>query len=146
MPRDIQSDQGVSSKEDESLNLDCVLPIKGVNWPVVVPVASSWGYFQSIVAKQLGTRIEEITLSYRFSSFTAAENSEVLCTPGHFQTMIAKAKDFLTGKRKVRGGKDFHVHLEPVFNNPLPTTGEAGSLKKGAGKASSAFLYLLSWL
>ena len=96
----IYSDQD-SSEEEEAPKLDCVLPIQGVNWPVVVPVTISWSKFRSIVAEELGVRAEEIALSYRFSSFTAAENSEVLCTRDHFQTMVIKVKDFLTGKQKV---------------------------------------------
>jgi hypothetical protein len=135
------SDPDQSDDLEESLTLDCVLPIQGINYPVKVPVTISWGYFQSIIAKELNARIGEITLSYRFSSFAAAENSEALCTPGHFQNMIAKAKDFLTGKQKVQGGKYFCVHLEPVFKQPLPTAAEVGPPKKAAGKASDAFLH-----
>lgn len=130
----IHSNEG--SDENEALKLDCVLLIQGVNWPVVVPVTIAWDEFQSIIAKKLNMRAEEITLSYKFSSFAAAENSEVLCTQDHFQTMIAKAKDFLTGKRRVRGGKDFRVHLEPIFKQPPPTAAEAGPSKKEAKKVS----------
>lgn len=143
MQASVHSDQD-SHNEERPLKLDCVLPIQGVNWPVVVSVTISWNQFQSIIAEKLNVRTEEITLSYRFSSFTAAENSEVLCTRDHFQTMITKAKDFLTGKRKVRGGKDFRVHLEPVFKQPPPTATDVGPLKKGKGKVSHASQHLWS--
>jgi len=128
-----------------ALKLDCVLPIQGVNWPVVVPVTISWNEFRLTIAEELGVRTKEMTLSYRFSSFSAAENSEVLCTHDHFQTMIAKAKDFLTGKRKVRGGRDFRIHLEPVFKQPLQNVTEGGPSKKVSGKVGHTSLYLLSW-
>lgn len=100
MQASVHSDQD-SRNEEEAMKLDCVLPIQGVNWSVAVLVTISWNEFQSIITKKLNVRTAEITLSYRFSSFTAAENSEVLYTQDHFQTMITKVKDFLTGKQKV---------------------------------------------
>lgn len=104
---------------------------------MAVPVTIPWEHFQSIIAGVLGVRAGEIKLSYRFSSFTASENAEVLCSQDHFQTMIARAKEFLTGKRKVRGGREFRVHLDPVFKQPPPTSGaEASASKKGIGKVS----------
>jgi len=128
------------SNEDSAsrkpLELECVLPMQGVNWPVVVPVTIPWVHFQSIVAGALGTRVGDIKLSYRFSSFTASENAEVLCSEDHFQKMMARAKEFLTGKRKVRGGREFRVHLDPVFKQPPPTTTEASTSKKATGKVS----------
>lgn len=73
-------------------------------------------------------------LSYRFSSFTAADNAEVLCSQDHFRTMIVRAKEYLMGMRKVRGGREFCVHLDPAFKQPPPTTAEASSSKKVVGK------------
>lgn len=129
------SDQN-SDAEEEPLKLECVVPIKGVNWPVVVPVTISWDCFQSTIADELSVGTDEIKLSYRFSSFTAAENSEVLCSRDHFRKMITKAKDFLTGKRKVRGGREFRVHLDPVFKQPPPTADETSTSEKSKGKVS----------
>ena len=85
---------------------------------------------------QYGTRRDTIVL--QVSSFTAADNAEVLCSQDHFQTMVMRAKEFLTGKRKVRGGREFRVHLDPVIKQPPPTTTEASVLKKGKGKVSLA--------
>jgi hypothetical protein len=116
-----------------------VIPIQGVNWPVVVPVTILWEHFQVIVADKLGASAGEIKLSYRFSSFTAANNAEVLCLKEHFQKMMAKAKEFLTSKCKVRGGREFRVHLDPVFKHPPPTATEASASKKGKGKVSYAY-------
>lgn len=87
-----------------------------------------------MIAEALGARVGEIKLSYRFSSFTASENAEVLCSQDHFQKMMARAKEFLTGKRKVRGGREFRVHLDPVFKQP--TTTEAGVSKTGKTKVT----------
>lgn len=90
-----------STSEEELPQLEFAVPVQGVNWPVVVPVTISWDQFQSTIADKLGVSTNEIKLSYRFSSFTAAEISEVLCSRDHFQKMITRAKEFLTGKRKV---------------------------------------------
>ena len=115
-----------------------MIPIQGVNWPVVVPVTISWENFQMIIADKLGASTGEIKLSYRFSSFTAADNAEVLCLKEHFQKMMAKAKEFLTGKRKVQGGREFRVHLDPAFKHPPPIA-EASASKKGKGKVNHAY-------
>ena len=130
---DQDSDQDLALEEGP-LKLECVVPINGVNWPVVVPVTISWEQFQSTIANKLGANSEEIRLSYRFSSFTAAENAEVLCSHDHFQKMMTKANEFLTGKRKVRGGREFRVHLDPALNHPPPRSTEAGASKKGISK------------
>ena len=129
------------SANEEPLRLECVLPIRGINWPVDVPVTISWRHFRSIVAGELNMEPDEIQLSYRFSSFTAADNAEVLCSQEHFQTMVVRAKEFLTGKRKVRGGREFRVHLDPVIKQPPPTTTEASASKKGKGKVSPASVH-----
>jgi len=121
-----------------------MVPIQGINWPVVVPVTTSWDRFQSIITSELGTSTKEIKLSYRFSSFTASDNAEVLCSHDYFQKMIAKAKEFLTGKCKVRGGREFRVHLDPGFKEPPSTTTEASALKKGTGKVSHVYLWSLA--
>ena len=134
------------SSDEEPLKLECVLPIRNINWPVDVPVTISWRRFQSIVAGKLNMEPEEIELSYRFSSFTAADNAEVLCSQDHFQTMVMRAKEFLTGKRKVRGGREFRVHLDPVIKQPPPTITEASASKKGKGKVSPASLCCVSTL
>jgi hypothetical protein len=120
----------------EPLELECVIPIQGVNWPVPVPVTATWDHFKATIAHKLGTSTDEIQLSYRFSSFTATENAEVLCSQDHFQNMISKAMVFLSGRRKVRGGKDFRVFLSPAFKQPLPAASEASTLKKGPEKVS----------
>ena len=146
LDEDTGSGEGTHSGEDttreEALQLDCALPIQGLNWPVTVPVATSWNQFLSIIAKALNVGTEEIMLSYRFSSFTASENSEVLRTRDHYQAMIARAKDFLTGKRRVRGGKGFRVHLEPTFKHrPQTPAADSGPSKKRKGKVSYVFVY-----
>jgi len=111
-----------------------VLQIQNLNWPVVVPVNITWKAFQSVVTEKLISEPGEIILSYRFSSFTAAENPEALGTKEHFMTVITKAKVFLTGKQKVQGGKAFRVYLIPIFKNSPLETEAAG--KKETGKVS----------
>jgi hypothetical protein len=132
---------GEDTSKEEALQLDCALPIRGVNWPVAVSVTTTWNEFLSTIANKLNVGTEEITFSYRFSSFTASENSEVLCTRDNHQAMITKAKDFLTRKQRVRGGKPFRVHLELIFKNhpPMPAA-EADSSKKQTGKVSCIFI------
>ena len=125
-----------SAAEEQLPKLEFVVPIKGVNWPVKVPVTISWVNFRSIIANELGVSADEIKLSYRFSSFAAAENSEVLCSREHFENMVTKAMGFLTGKRKVRGGREFRVHLDPGFKQPPTTASETAVSKKGKGKVS----------
>ena len=134
-------DSNESSREEKQLELDCVLSREGVNWPVVVPVTTTWNGFLSIIAKELEAKTEEIKLSYRFSSFTAAENSEVLCSHDHYKSMKAKAKEFLTGTRKVRGGKAFRIHLNPIFKrHPSTPVTEDDRSKKGGKKVGRIFL------
>ena len=114
--------------------LDCVLQIQGVNWPVLIPVDITWKAFQSIITEKLISEPEEMILTYRFTSFALADNAEALTTKEHFKAMITKAKVFLTGKQKPRGGKPFRVILIPTFkNSPLKTEGPG---KKEAGKVS----------
>ena len=142
-PVNILSDQDSDQDpalEEGPLKLECVVPINGVNWPVVIPVTISWDQFQSTIANKLGTNSEEIRLSYRFSSFTAAENAKVLCSQDHFQKMMMKANEFLTGKRKVCGGREFRVHLDPALNRSLPRSAEASASKKGTQKVINLHL------
>ena len=114
--------------------LDCVLQIQNINWPVLVPVDITWKKFQSIVTEKLASEPEEMILTYRFTSFALADNVEALATKEHFKTMITKAKVFLTGKQKPQGGKPFRVILIPTFKNSPSRTEVTG--KKEAGKVS----------
>lgn len=134
---------GEDSSREEAPKLDCALAKDGVNYPVRVPVSTPWNEFLPIVARELGVKREEITLSYRFSSFTASENSEALRTQDHYQTMITRAKDFLTGKQKVRGGKCFRVHLKPIFKNHPPTSATVADPSEKRGEKVSC---TLPWL
>lgn len=113
-----------------------MLPIKNVNWPVVVPLAMLWDKFQSIIADKLGMRTEEIKLSYKFSGFTANENAEALRSQDHFRTMMTRAQAYLDGKCKVRGNRVFRIYLDPTFEQP--DTADAGVPKKCAEKVSCA--------
>ena len=104
----------------------------------------TWNQFKSTIANELSTSPDEIKLSYRFSSFTATENAEVLYSQDHFQKMISKAMEFLTGRRKVRGGQEFCVLLNPVFERALPTTAETSTTKKSSGKVNRSHLQSLT--
>lgn len=123
--------------------LDCVLQIQNVNWPVLVPVNITWKAFQSIVTEKLASEPEEMVLTYHFTSFALADNAEALVTEEHFKTMITKAKVFLTGKQKPRGGKPFRVILIPTFKNSPSKTDITG--KKEAGKVSHIPTHPVQW-
>ena len=143
-PAQVSDDTNENTSEEERLQLDCVLAIQGVNWPVTVPITTPWSKFLLTIARELSMEIEEIRLSYQFSSFSAADKPEVLYTRDHYQNMITKAKDFLTGKKKVCGGKDFHVHLEPVIKHrPQTPVAEGGLSKKGTKKVSYTSTYVV---
>ena len=58
--------------------------------------------------------------------------------------MISKAMEFLTGWRKVRGGQEFRVLLNPVFKHALPTTAKTSTTKKSSGKVNRSHLQSLT--
>lgn len=87
------------------------IPVDGVNHTLEFATNVSWHEFRWGVADILRVRPSEIQLSYKLASQTKDDLARALVKSQDLAYLMQECKPFLTGEKRCRGKKEFHVQL-----------------------------------